>query len=46
MRRGKNVNRVRRTLSEDGQKMSVEMIPLLPAGKPHTTVLVRADEKK
>jgi hypothetical protein len=46
MRRGKSVNRVRRTLSDDGQKMSVEMIPLLPAGKPHTIVLVRSDEKK
>jgi hypothetical protein len=46
VRRGKSVNRVRRTLSDDGQKMSVEVIPLLPAGNPHTTVLVRADENK
>ena len=46
VRRGNNVDRVRRTLSDDGQKMTVEVIPLMPAGKPQTTVLMRAEEKK
>ena len=46
VRQGNNVNRVRHTLSDDGQKLTVETIPLVPAGKPQTVVLMRADEKK
>jgi hypothetical protein len=46
VRRGSSVDRVRRTISDDGQRMTVEVIPLLPAGKPHTTVLIRAEPKK
>ena len=39
---GKNVSKTRRTLSEDGQRITVEYIPLVPEGKPETRVLVRA----
>lgn len=42
---GKNNERVtktRRTLSEDGQKMTLEVIPMVPAGKdPYKLVFVR-----
>jgi hypothetical protein len=46
VRRGSSVDRVRRTMSDDGQKLTVEVIPLVPAGKPHTTVLIRTEPKK
>jgi hypothetical protein len=41
-RKGKEVTKVRRTLSDDGQKITMEVIPYVPAGDPKTVVLVRA----
>ena len=41
-RKGKDVTKVRRTLSEDGQKIKMEIFPYVPAGDPRTVVLVRA----
>jgi hypothetical protein len=46
VRRGSSVDRVRRTIADDGQRMTIEVIPLVPAGKPLTTVLIRAEPKK
>jgi hypothetical protein len=40
-RKGKDVTKVRRTLSEDGQKLTMEVTPYVPAGDPKTVILVR-----
>jgi hypothetical protein len=42
-RMGSKVTKVRRTLSEDGKKMTVEVMPMEPYGKPEKLTLVRAD---
>ena len=42
--RGKNVSKIRRTLSDDGNRITVEITPYVPAGDKETLVLVRAGE--
>jgi hypothetical protein len=39
---GKEVYRTRRTLSDDGRKITEEVVPLVPPGKPETRMLVKA----
>jgi hypothetical protein len=39
---GKEVYRTRRTLSEDGKKITEEVVPIVPPGKPETRTLVKA----
>jgi hypothetical protein len=40
---GKDVVKTRRTLSPDGRKMTVEIIPIAPSGKTETLTFVRAE---
>jgi hypothetical protein len=40
---GKDVVKTRRTLSADGRKMTVEIIPIAPSGKTETLTFARAE---
>lgn len=40
---GKNISKTRRTLSDDGKRITIEHMPLVPSGKSQTSVLIRAE---
>lgn len=43
---GDNVTKIRRSLSADGETITVEIMPMAPYGKPEKVILVRSDPAK